>query len=119
MEDFGVKYWSKEDKDHLCNSLGKILKYTTDYEGKNYCRLTLNWNYKLGYVDISMPGYVPRALERLQHKPKNSRSTHHTHLYVFNMEKRRTKVHHNTGLIIAVTRDRNKKHTENYRQLLV
>jgi len=69
VDDFGVKYWSKEDADHLCNSLGKTFKYTTDYEGKHYCGLTLDWNYALGYVDISMPGYVPKALKRLQHKP--------------------------------------------------
>ena len=70
VEDFGVKYWRKEDKDHLCNFLGKKFKYTTDYEGKNYCGLRLKWNYKLGYVDISMPGYVPKALQRQQHKLK-------------------------------------------------
>ena len=72
LEDFGVKHCSKEDKDHLWNSLGKTFKYTTDYEGKNYCGLTLKWNYKLGYVDIFMPGYLPRALQRLQYKPKKS-----------------------------------------------
>jgi len=70
VDDFGIKYWSKEDADHLENALGKTFKYTVDREGKNYCGLTLDWNYKLGYVDISMPGYVPKALKRLQHKPQ-------------------------------------------------
>ena len=69
VDDFGVKYWSKEDKDHLCNSLGKTFKYTTDYEGENYCGLRLHWNHNLVYVDISMPGYVPKVLQRLQYKP--------------------------------------------------
>ena len=70
MDDFGVKYWSKDDWDHLCNSLGKTFKYTTDLEGKNYCGLTFDWNYTLGYVDMSMPGYVPKTLQHLQHKTK-------------------------------------------------
>lgn len=70
MDYFGVKFWSKEDKEHLCTSLGKTFKYTTDFEGKNYCGLRLHWNYKLGYVDIFMPGYVHKALQRLQYKPK-------------------------------------------------
>ena len=25
IDDFGIKYWSKEDADHLCNSLSKKL----------------------------------------------------------------------------------------------
>ena len=70
MDDFRVKYWSKEDKDHMYNSLGKTFKYTTDYEGNNYCGLRLHCNYKLGYAYIYMPGYVPKALQRLQYKPK-------------------------------------------------
>ena len=70
MDDFGVKYWSKEDKDHLYNSLGKTFKYTTYYKGKNYFGLRLHWNHTLGYVDISIPGYVPKSLQRLQYKPK-------------------------------------------------
>ena len=31
--------------------------------------MKLDWNYELGYVDISMPGYVQAALHKFQHKP--------------------------------------------------
>ena len=55
VDDFGIKYQSKEDADHLCNAIGTNFRYTVDREGKNYCGLYLDWNYKLGYVDISMP----------------------------------------------------------------
>jgi hypothetical protein len=33
----------------------------------SYLGLTLNWNYAAGYVDISMPSYVPKALSKFQH----------------------------------------------------
>jgi len=72
VDDFGVKYWSKEDADHLCHAIGSHFKYTVDIEGKNYCSLSLDWNYKLGYVDISMPKYVPATLKKLQYSPKVS-----------------------------------------------
>ena len=43
---------------------------TKDWDGKNYCSLTLQWQYDKGYVDIAMPKYVLDSLKRLQHKPQ-------------------------------------------------
>jgi hypothetical protein len=70
VDDFGIKYYSKEDAQHLLDALGTTYKYTTDWEGKNYCGLHINWNYEAGYVDISMPEYVEKMLQRFQHTPK-------------------------------------------------
>ena len=42
LDNFGIKYWSKNDADHLCNTIGANFWYTVDKEGKNYCRLNLN-----------------------------------------------------------------------------
>eukprot|EP00957_Ditylum_brightwellii_P030420 2304081-Ditylum_brightwellii.AAC.1 len=47
VNDFGVNYYNKEDANHLIG------------------------HYNKGYVDVSMPGYVLKALEKFQHeKPK-------------------------------------------------
>jgi hypothetical protein len=62
VDDFGIKYWSKEDADHLCNVIGANFRYTVDLEGKNYCGLILDWNYALGYVNIHIPKYVQEIL---------------------------------------------------------
>ena len=70
VDDFGVKYYSKEDAIHLIESLEKNYKVTKDWEGKNYCGLTMQWHYDEGYVDVAMPKYVPDSLRRLQHVPK-------------------------------------------------
>jgi hypothetical protein len=42
---------------------------TTDWTGTLYIGLTLAWDYKARTVDLSMPGYVTKALERFQHPP--------------------------------------------------
>ena len=69
VDDFGIKYFSTENAQHLLDCLGKYYKYTTDWNGQNYCGLTMDWHYDDGYVDIVMPGYVPASLQRLQHVP--------------------------------------------------
>ena len=70
VDDFGVKYYSKADADHLLNAL-KQYKTTIDWTGSNYCGLRLQWNYDDGWVDISMPDYVSKTLLKLNHpKPK-------------------------------------------------
>jgi hypothetical protein len=69
VDDFGIKYFSRADATHLFQTLKKYYKVSVDMDGTNYCGLTLAWNYRQRYVDISMPGYVLAALARLQHIP--------------------------------------------------
>ena len=70
VDDFGIKYYNKADAEHLLACLREKYKCTTDWDGKNYCGLTLDWHYDDGYVDVSMPGYVRDSLQRLGYKPK-------------------------------------------------
>jgi len=67
VNDFGIKYYNDNDKNHLLTALKHFYKVSMDNEGRNYCGLTLNWNYEAGYVDIAMPGYIKDLLKRLQH----------------------------------------------------
>ena len=77
VDDFLVKYTNRKDADRLISALthNKRYKISTDWEAKWYVGLDLNWNYTKGYVDISMPGYIERALQRFAH-PKPKRATH-------------------------------------------
>jgi hypothetical protein len=68
VDDFGVKYFSKQDAEHLLAALSDNYKISVDWDGKKYCGLVIDWNYPKNYVDISMPGYIPSALDRLQHR---------------------------------------------------
>ena len=67
VDDFGVKYYDKADVVHLKNAIEKAYTVKIDWEGKDFLGYTLDWNYKQGYVDLSMLEYVLQALEKLQH----------------------------------------------------
>ena len=63
VDNFGVKYDSMEDLNHLIKALKENYEITVDMEGRQFCGLQLDWNYKAGYVDISMPGYVQKKIK--------------------------------------------------------
>ena len=69
VDDFGVSYVGKPVAQHLIDTLSEHYTITTDWEGKNYCGLDLDWHYDEGYVDTSMNGYVKKALQRFEHLP--------------------------------------------------
>jgi hypothetical protein len=75
VDDFGVKYVGKQHVDHLLHALQLQYKITSDWKGELYCGITLKWDYKNGTVDLSMPGYIERALHKFQH-PKPYRPEH-------------------------------------------
>ena len=76
VDDFGVKYFSQKDLDHLIIALQTTFKISIDMKGDKYCGLHLKWNYDLGYVDVSMPEFVLNTLDKLHHpspkKPQHS-----------------------------------------------
>jgi hypothetical protein len=54
---------------HLFTALQQLQLYvvTTDWSGSLYLGMTLTWDYSHHTIDISMPGYVKKALDRFQH----------------------------------------------------
>ena len=78
VDNFGIKYYSKDDAEHLISALKDAYTVTVDNTGGNFCVLHLEWNYTEGYVDLSMPNYVTKALERLGHRapPRPQHSPH-------------------------------------------
>jgi hypothetical protein len=71
VDDFGIKYTDKRDVEHLLSALRDAYKISVDWEGERYCGLIMKWDYTHRHCDISMPGYIERALTRFQHpKPK-------------------------------------------------
>lgn len=81
VDDFGIKYMNNEDLIHLLSTLQANYGVTVDKEGRNFCGLTIDWNYKQGYVDISIPGYIEKVLLKYQHpKPKRPEFSPHKHV---------------------------------------
>lgn len=62
VDDFGIKYFSKDNSNHLIAAVQDKYTITIDWSGDSYLRLTIDWNYEKGYFDISIPDYVPRPL---------------------------------------------------------
>ena len=68
VNNFDVKYFSKEDGEHLLYALQNDYKVTKDWEDKLFCSLAIDWHYGQGYVDISMPKYIKDSIKRFQHE---------------------------------------------------
>jgi hypothetical protein len=75
VDDFLAKACTDEDYEHLKATLRAHYTITVDDKAERFCGMTLDWNYDAGYVDISMPGYVEKALQRFTH-PKPTRPQH-------------------------------------------
>jgi hypothetical protein len=67
VDDFGVKYTNKADVDHLIECLKKNYDLTQDWDGDLYCGIKLKWNYDKRTLDISMPGYIVKQLQKYKH----------------------------------------------------
>jgi hypothetical protein len=45
----------------------KNYNISSDWNGRAFCGLTLDWDHKNRTVDLSMPGYIKAALHKYQH----------------------------------------------------
>ena len=67
VDDFGIKYTNKNDVQHLISCLKTHYGLTEDWTGNLYCGIRLEWNYKTRTLDISMPGYIRKLLQKYKH----------------------------------------------------
>ena len=76
VDDFGVKCEGIQHAKHLKESLENHYEVAVDWKGRLFCGITLDWNYDMKHVDLSVPGYVQRKLTKYQHpdpkKPQHS-----------------------------------------------
>ena len=80
VDDFGVKYFNKDDAHHLLDSLSKNYIYSMDWEEQTFYGLKIDLNYKESYVDISMSDYIKNVLRRFQHpQPTSPQYSPHSH----------------------------------------
>ena len=66
VDNFAIKYATKQDADHLLQALRAKYTISTDWEASFYIGITLNWDYTDGHVDLSMPKYVAKALHKFK-----------------------------------------------------
>jgi len=80
VDDFAVRYTNRDDALHLLSALREQYQVTEDWDATRYCGLTLAWDYDQRTVDLSMPRYIQRALQRFHH-PAPARPQHAPHAW--------------------------------------
>ena len=74
VDDFGMKYLSKDDINHLIDAIKERYPIKIDWNGSKYLGIDLEWHYDTtvgptnnGYVIASMNNYNRKALREFQH----------------------------------------------------
>jgi hypothetical protein len=70
--DFGIKSTSCTHVLHLKTTLEKYYTITMDWDGSLFCGINIDWNYPAGTINLNMPNYIPKALQKFQHLAPNS-----------------------------------------------
>ena len=68
-DNFGIRYANRANANHFIATLQTSYDVSLDWTGARYCGLSLKWDYTTRTCDISMPGYIERALQCFQHVP--------------------------------------------------
>ena len=66
VDDFGIKYDSLDDANHLLSCLRELYTITTDFSGSDYVGLTILYDKPARTITVSMPKVVPTCLLRYQ-----------------------------------------------------
>jgi hypothetical protein len=61
VDNFGIKHVGRENAPHLANALAALYKVATDWAGKLYCGLTIQWNYPKHQMHRGSPTEVPTS----------------------------------------------------------
>jgi len=78
VDNFAIKYVDRANAEHLLATLRSLNNITTDWTASMYCGITLKWDYVARTVDLSMPGYIEKALEAyLAERPKRPQHAPH------------------------------------------
>ena len=67
VDDFLIKYNDRKEVDHLLSVLRELYTITTEFGAtQKYVGITLHHNRTKRHIDMSIPGYVQKAIQRFQ-----------------------------------------------------
>ena len=64
FDDFGIKYFTKDDLDHLANTLKNYYVVKIDPDGKELVKIELDWDYTNKKVHLLMKPYLDKSLRK-------------------------------------------------------
>ena len=67
VDDFGIKLQGIQHVRHIKKTLEEHYEVSVDWKGRLFFGIALDWNYAMGFVDLSVPGYVQKARVKYQH----------------------------------------------------
>ncbi len=67
VDDFGIKYLTRDGADHLIAALQTKYKITIDWTGQKYLGMDIEFDRTKDTVTLSMSGYIAKALARFKH----------------------------------------------------
>jgi Reverse transcriptase (RNA-dependent DNA polymerase) len=67
VDDFLVGSCNPTHTEHLKATLPEHYTITKNAAANRFCGMTLHWDYQAGHVDISMQGYIEKALQKFTH----------------------------------------------------
>ncbi len=67
-DNVGVEYVGKEHVNTLIWCIKPKYELTEDWTGNLYCRIKLNWDYDSQTVDLLMPSYIKKDLQKYKHR---------------------------------------------------
>ena len=67
IDNFGVNYTGNASAHHIIAALRSLYTISVDWSGSLFCGLTPAWDYANWTVDVSMTGYINKALHKFQH----------------------------------------------------
>ena len=78
VDDFAIKYVDRVNAEHLLATLRSLYNINMDWTASMYCGITLKWDYVARTVNLSMPGYIEKALKTyLAERPKRPQLAPH------------------------------------------
>ena len=91
VDDFGIEYVDEHHAQHLLATLQEHYTVTTDWEGKKYTGIDIEWDYKYRTCKLTMENYIRQLLLRYGHpdprKPHQSPHQHREIIYGASIQK--------------------------------
>ena len=81
VDDFGIKYITNDDLNHLIKVLKTYYDVSVDLDGKEFVKIELDWDYNKREVHLSMEPYLRKALRQFDNVvPKKQRDSPYPHI---------------------------------------
>ena len=99
-----MKYYNKNDAQHLINTPQWFYKVSIDWTGSHYCGFMWKWSYPAGFVDLTMPNYIRNVLNCFQQESTQPTFTPFPIMYSLKQTQYQTAIQNDTSPLLNSTK---------------